>query len=165
MTIIACHRCRKPVESVPETVSVTCGACTMLGAPDPARGGRVVEPKALGLASLIRDRCCNQVGSRCIRHADGRCRVAGGDRCGWFESSILPEIVRLGGPDAANVAQRYAPGMKVAALRPNEEARPCPDCGTALGARQRYCQECALKRAKSAARERIRRHRENGVKV
>lgn len=100
-------------------------------------------------------------------HRDGgcllsnNCAVLTGKRCGYFERAVLPTSAEIGQRD--HVYRLYEQAVSVIIdrykmRRKTGDVRPCPDCGTALRPRQRYCDTCAGKRKRVASRQRQRRH-------
>ena len=111
------------------------------------------------LIKFIKDNCANYDSyyRKCL-FADS-CRVLDGQRCGYFERYVLgpPDYkYKLPGYNYAKLFGQYAD--QTGAQKHQVKVRRC-ECGNPLQLRQRYCKSCAKKRAKTANRERARKHR------
>ena len=107
--------------------------------------------KSKGLTAFVRDECANYGKSdeACLF---GPCKVTNGQRCDYFEKSVLgPADYRhkLPGYDYQKLFAQYAEQTKAEKQRVN--VRRC-ECGTPLRHRQRYCDECTLKRRRKTKR-------------
>jgi len=95
------------------------------------------------------------------------CRVLDeGQRCGYFERAVLPTAAQIGQRDHVYALYEQTTGAIIdrhKTCRKTGDVRPCPDCGASLRPRQRYCDDCSRKRKRAAARQRIRKHRNQSV--
>ncbi len=93
---------------------------------------------------------------------DGKCAVLDlHRRCGYFERAVLPTSADIGQRDHIYRLYEQTVGAVIDTTKGRHktgDVRPCPDCGTALRPRQRYCDNCAKKRRRAASRQRQRRH-------
>jgi hypothetical protein len=107
---------------------------------------------------LARTECANWQDGACagIEEHHDKCLVADGEKCAYFEGSVLQL-------DALSKDDRYRQQIIEARIAYNGRAeargRPCPDCGTPMRPRQRYCDECRKKRRREAARDGMREKR------
>jgi len=89
------------------------------------------------------------------------CKVLDGERCGWFERAVLPTAADIGQRDHVYALYEQTTGALIdrnKTRRKTGDVRPCPDCGSALRPRQRYCDACSKKRKRAASRERRLNH-------
>jgi endogenous inhibitor of DNA gyrase (YacG/DUF329 family) len=162
---LPCCICGQSVPVGEEAESATCGRHFASRYADPPIKGEPVARKNHGLGAFISENCADHVAGRCIVRGDGACVALAGRRSGRFERCLLPLARQKGGDVVAVIEKHYAIGQQVPGLRQlagDEEQRPCPDCGTPLGYRQRYCPDCSVKRQRQAARDAVRRKRLNG---
>jgi hypothetical protein len=115
--------------------------------------------KQTTLTKFIKDECANynKHYQECL--SGDECKVLSGERCGYFEKSVLGPLdypYRLPGYDYSKLFAQYAD--RTGAKKRKVKVRRC-DCGSPLRQRQRYCDSCAKMRAKAANRERQRKHR------
>ena len=94
------------------------------------------------------------------------CLVREGKRCRYFEHCILPL--------ADDPSPKDDPGLQAKrqsardsylgkhVLKPIKPKLACPDCGEPRAPRHKYCEYCAAKHRKLAARGRKRKQRELG---
>jgi len=94
-----------------------------------------------------------------FRSEGAQCLLKANQRCSYFETAVLPmgdseEWQKKYPGDAkafAEGADRYFRRHSgIAGLAP--KARRCPDCGTPIGPRKRYCALCADRRSKESDR-------------
>ncbi len=114
--------------------------------------------KETTITRFLKDNCANydKHYQKCL-FAES-CRVFDGQRCGYFERFILgpPDYkYKLPGYDYSKLFAQYADLTKTKKQR--VKVRRC-ECGTPLRIRQRYCESCSKQRAKTANRERQRKH-------
>ena len=110
---------------------------------------------------LAKTECANFVAGECILHLDGRCRVGQRKRCDYYEKSVLG-LAKYGDPDVMEAVDEYRTKHKLYEFTKEERAedlRLCPNCGTVLIARQRYCRACARKRRREGNSRRARARR------
>jgi len=93
-------------------------------------------------------------------HYDGcllgeTCKVEQGQRCGCFEKAVLPTAADIGLGE--RMYSLYEKQCSVSGPLERDQMRLCPDCGTGLKPRQRYCDNCAKKHR----RESYRKSRDN----
>ncbi|MEE9370742.1 MAG: hypothetical protein V3W45_04640 [Sedimentisphaerales bacterium] len=79
------------------------------------------------------------------------CRVEQGQRCGYFEKAILPTAVDIGAGERMHFLYEKQCGLSVTLAR--GQMRICPDCGTELKPRQRYCDNCKGRRRQKSYRQ------------
>ena len=110
------------------------------------------------LRTFIKKECANYYENGCVY--DHPCLVFEGKRCKYFEKSVLGPAdykFRLPGYDYQKIFRQYAVfhnhlyGVEV-------ELRKC-ECGEILKPRQRRCEKCSKKRARTTNRERQKKHR------
>ncbi|MBL7186302.1 MAG: hypothetical protein ISS70_08240 [Phycisphaerae bacterium] len=105
-----------------------------------------------GLTAFVRDECANY-----SKHDEGclfdeSCKVMDGRRCDYFEKAVLgpPDYkYKLPGYDYQKLFAQYA--EQTEAERQQVEVRRC-ECGTPLRHRQRYCDDCTMKRRRKTKR-------------
>jgi len=112
------------------------------------------------ITTFLKDNCANydRYYQSCL--FAGSCKVFDGQRCGYFERNVLGPPgykFKLPGHDYAKLFAQYAELTK--SPRQAVTVRRCPGCSGPLSYRQRYCNSCSEKRAKSAARIRQRKFR------
>ncbi len=93
------------------------------------------------------------------------CLVAEGERCPYFETCVLPLADRPSPPGNPRLQDErlaaravYLKKRRLSIDEPENERR-CPDCGTILARRARYCESCAAKRRRATYRDSKRRGR------
>ena len=79
------------------------------------------------------------------------CRVEQGQRCGCVEKTILPTAVDIGAGERMHFLYEKQCGLSVTLAR--GQMRICPDCGTELKPRQRYCDDCSKKHRRNSYRK------------
>lgn len=105
------------------------------------------------LTRFVKDECTNfdNHHQTCL---DGEpCKVLGGKQCGYFEKNVLcpPDYkYKLPNYDYAKLFAQYAEQTGTKAQR--VEVRRC-ECGNPLRLRQRFCDDCSLKRRKDSNRK------------
>lgn len=128
------------------------------------------------LSNLV-DECANLAGGSCLASASGLCLVRSGQRCGYFESSVLG-LAELR-PEFAGAEREYwarkcrqkgalsdHPFVVNSAPKARGSGPQCADCGWPRGKGRRYCPACAQERQRGSARERFARHyRKTKVRV
>lgn len=78
------------------------------------------------------------------------CLMEQGKRCAYFERAVLPTAADTGQTERIYAA--YEKQCKVGLLaRPQQ--RICPDCGTGLKPRERFCDNCKRKHRQKANRD------------
>jgi len=146
-----------------DSESGRCGRCLVnirIGLDEPA--GRRPPARSSRLRSFVKDNCCNFFADRCAVADEQGCVVMAGGRCGWFETSVLPDATRQKGATRLldDIQNNYAIGRAPRSVTSaRENVRPCPDCGQPLAARRRVCEPCATLRRRTAYREAKRRSR------
>jgi hypothetical protein len=105
-----------------------------------------------GLREFIRDECANydKHDETCL--FGDSCKIMDGQRCDYFEKAVLgPPDYRLKLPDYdyQKLFAQYAEQTKAEKQQVN--VRRC-GCGTPLRHRQRFCDECTLKRRRKTKR-------------
>jgi len=106
-----------------------------------------------GLRVFLRDECANynKHDEACL--FGDSCKVMDAQRCDYFEKAVLapPDYkCKLPGYDYQKLFAQYAEQTKAEKQQVN--VRRC-GCGTPLRHRQRYCNECTLKRQKDQESE------------
>lgn len=112
-----------------------------------------------------------------VIHDDGRmtampdkpkvCLLAkAGQRCGYFETTVMPFAGTLGPPYAfQNTPQRemeYAEAVRLyrkSCKLPQAAERPCPLCGRPVEPRHQFCQICSERRRKEQNRRATQKRR------
>jgi len=90
----------------------------------------------------------------------GACAVEIGKRCGYFERAVLPTSAETGQREHIYGLYEQTVGVIIDTAKTRKrtgDARPCPDCGSPLRTRQRYCDTCSTRRQ----REQNRRYSRN----
>jgi hypothetical protein len=90
-----------------------------------------------------------------------RCLIACGQRCKYFEASVLPMDADswewtnpIEGKQFKQVANQYRRKHSASGSGLATKQRRCPDCKTLIGPRKRYCSICAAKRQARSNRNR-----------
>jgi hypothetical protein len=115
---------------------------------------------ATSLIVFVKAECANYYdGYQLCLLDDEPCDVLEGKRCAYFEKSVLGPPgypFKQPGYDYAKLFAQYEDirGTRYVGVR----QRLC-ECGKPLQARQRFCAKCRKTRARSASRERTRKHR------
>ncbi len=124
----------------------------------------IKQKRTVGLIAFLRGStspenkmpgCCN------YDHDSGGCSykdcclVEQGQRCGYFEKAVLPTAADIGLGE--RMYSLYEKQCNVSGTLERSQIRICPDCGTGLKPRQRYCDNCAKKHR----RESYRKSRDN----
>jgi hypothetical protein len=86
---------------------------------------------------------------------EDKCFVEEGQRCGYFEKAVLPKAADIGLGE--RMYSLYEKQCNVSSTLERSQTRICPDCGTGLKPRQRYCDNCKRRRRQKS----YRRAREN----
>ena len=128
-------------------------------------------------ANFLADGTCNGVdfkrpGLKQVRFLseETACLVGCGQRCRYFETAVMPMKDWDWKPgegrafrEAVNRYQRKHAG--ILGLAPRQ--RKCPDCGTPIGSRLRYCESCRQERntknVRKAMRNLYQRKKQKGV--
>ena len=92
-----------------------------------------------------------------------RCRLADGERCGYFEACVAPLARMVTDPWRAAALRDAVTQYHLTTRQPAEADRNCPDCGRPMAKGRRYCPTCAAVRRKVANRTAQSRHRQNEV--
>ena len=79
------------------------------------------------------------------------CKVERGQRCGYFEKAVLPTAADIGLSE--RMYSLYEKQCSVSGPLERSQTRICPDCGTGLKPRQRYCDNCAKKHRRESYRK------------
>ena len=82
-------------------------------------------------------------------------------RCGYFERAVLPTAADIGQRDHVYGLYEQLVGVVIDRNKTRQKTgnvRPCPDCGTSLRPRQRYCDTCSRRHRQAAGRARRHRH-------
>jgi hypothetical protein len=88
------------------------------------------------------------------------CRVEQGQRCGYFEKAVLPTAADIGLRElVCSLYEKHTGLAGESILLRSVSVRECPDCGAALGYRQRLCAECSRRRRQKTKRENQRKYR------
>lgn len=111
------------------------------------------------LTRFVKDECANfdKHYQTCLD--DKPCKVLAGERCGYFEKTVLgpPDYkYKLPNYDYAKLFAQYA--EQTGAETGTVKQRRC-SCGNPLKLRQRFCERCAKIRAKVSNRQRQKKHR------
>ena len=80
---------------------------------------------------------------------EDECLVEQGQRCAYFEKSVLPTAGQLG---LQSIYDTYEAFTGSGMLR-RPQTRLCPDCSTILKPRQRVCEKCSAKRRQATYRK------------
>ncbi len=82
------------------------------------------------------------------------CLVKQGRRCGYFEKVVLSTSVDLGLKELVySLYQKHVGIAEDDPLINTANIRPCPDCGTELKPRQRFCASCSKRRRQKSYRK------------
>ncbi len=82
------------------------------------------------------------------------CLVEQGKRCRYFEKVLLPTSVDLGLKELVySLYQKHVGIAEDDPLINTANIRPCPDCGTELKPRHRYCDNCTRRRRQKSYRK------------
>ncbi|MBA7632894.1 hypothetical protein ES703_40450 [subsurface metagenome] len=79
------------------------------------------------------------------------CKVEQGQRCGYFEKAVLPTAADIGLGE--RMYSLYEKQCSVSGTLERSQMRICPDCGTGIKARQRYCDNCKKRRRRKSYRK------------
>lgn len=171
---LSCSRCGRPVQVGYETERAVCSRCLCIPPADPPQEGTPSPPRKAGrLRRFIAARCANSNAARGHReclflHPDTgyACRPPLGYRCGWLERYVLADSngipLEIMAAYPGEALRRKAQTVKVEKAFAFARKRACPDCGTPIEARRRYCQRCAERRRRDSKR-RSQRRRRNSV--
>ena len=92
-----------------------------------------------------------------------RCRLADGERCGYFEACVAP-MARMATDPRRAVALREAVSLyHLTTKQAADPDRNCPDCGRPMAKGRRYCPTCAGARRKATFRASQARTRQSAV--
>ena len=80
------------------------------------------------------------------------CLIQEGKRCEHFEKVVLPTAVDIGMRESIYSQYAKAVGIEIDPQISNSNYRRCPDCGTELRPRQRYCNTCKMRRRRQTYR-------------
>jgi hypothetical protein len=105
-----------------------------------------------GLTIFLRNECANyhKHDEACLFGEP--CKVMKGKRCDYFEKAVLgppDHRYKLPGYDYGKLFAQYTEQTK--AEQPQVNVRRC-ECGTPLRHRQRYCDDCTMKRRRKTKR-------------
>jgi len=87
-----------------------------------------------------------------------RCLVQDGKRCRYFEEAVLPTAADTGRKELVYALYEKQVGIGGELTQDIKPVRECPDCGGELKPRQRYCDDCGMKRRRQAYRKARRRN-------
>ena len=79
------------------------------------------------------------------------CKVQEGQRCGYFERRVLPTAADIGLGE--RMYSLYEKQCGISGTLERGQMRICPDCGTGLKPRQRYCDNCKRRRRRKSYRK------------
>jgi len=109
-------------------------------------------PKHTGVLTMAQQECANHQEGHYCSSRDGDCILRSSKRCDYFERCVLPlaekELPRQ--KEYARARDRY---RRVHKISFDADERRCPDCGTILPRRKRYCLKCAKKRRTDSVRQ------------
>ena len=80
------------------------------------------------------------------------CLVEIGNRCGYFETCVLPAAADIGLKQQVYSLYAKHVGIDEPTQLLTGEIRACPDCGGELKSRQRYCDNCTSRRRRKSYR-------------
>ncbi len=103
--------------------------------------------------------CANydhRYGGCLFRH---KCLVQQGERCRYFERTVLPTAADIGLKDLIYSLYEEQVGIDSNGLLKRGQIRRCPDCADEVGPRQRYCQKCSKRRRRESYRRAREKHR------
>ena len=119
--------------------------------------------KTIGLIAFLRGNtspenqmpgCCNYDHDSGSCLYKGCCLVEQGERCEYFEKVVLPTSADLGLKELVySLYQKHVGITEDDPLINIANIRPCPDCGTELRPRQKYCDVCSKKRRRATYRK------------
>jgi hypothetical protein len=94
------------------------------------------------------------------------CKVQDGERCGYFELTVLPTASEIGLNDTVYSQYEQQVGIAGISVLKRSQIRRCPDCGDEVGPRQRYCPNCSKRRRRESYRrargkQRLKRNSDN----
>jgi hypothetical protein len=75
------------------------------------------------------------------------CSVEQGERCSYFERAVLPTATDI------RTYSQYEALCGIGEPLVRREVRKCPDCGSGLRFRQRYCADCSRRRRRKSYRQ------------
>ena len=78
------------------------------------------------------------------------CLIQDSKRCGHFEKTVLPTAADI--RSGERIYSLYEKQCGISGTLQRDQMRICPDCGTGLKPRQRYCDGCANKRRRQSYR-------------
>jgi hypothetical protein len=87
------------------------------------------------------------------------CKVQEGQRCGYFERTVLPMAEAICFTDVVYSAYETHVGIAGNGLLKRGQVRRCPDCGDEVGPRQRFCLKCSKRRRRQSYRQARQKHR------
>lgn len=108
----------------------------------------MIAVKKTILTRFLKDNCANYDRHYQSCLFDDSCRVFNSHRCGYFERRVLgpPDYkYKLPGYDYSKLFAQYA--EQTGTQKQKVKVRRC-DCGKPLQLRQRFCNECSIKRRK-----------------
>ena len=110
--------------------------------------------KSFGLTNIVQKHCANSISHRCIMKTDGVCLLDRGMRCEYFESAVIPWLIRKDDGAFNSVKDRYAFGEKVPGISMRfQDDRICTTCNKEpLKKGKRTCPNCQKKNQKIAKR-------------
>jgi len=94
--------------------------------------------------------CCNYQDSGCLLWGD--CKVETGQRCSYFEKTVLPTAAELGIQENILAAYSLKTNSPDVLIKATKSIRRC-SCGEVLKPRQRICDKCSEKSRKQAYRD------------
>ena len=126
------------------------------------------QKKSISLRAFLRGNPDSKVGvpgcANYDHHYGGclfgnKCLVKKGKRCGYFEKAVLPVATDIGLVGHVYSLYQKRVGLNADLQRP--QTRLCPDCGTGLKLKQRYCDSCGKSRRQKGNRENQKKYRKS----